>query len=81
MGRSKAVLAPHERRGYFLLQKHFRDVKMALLARHLGVTREYARQLMTGISGPGVGVAFRIEDESMGRIPARAWTERQKGKP
>jgi hypothetical protein len=61
--------------GCQLLWRHFGDANLTLFSTQIGVTREFARQLLAGIAGPGVRVAFAIEDASLGRIPARAWTQ------
>ena len=51
----------------------------AELARQLGTSREMVRRLASGLNGPGIEMACRIERITYGKVPLRAWITEAKG--
>jgi len=74
MGRSKAELRPVKTEARRRLAHVLADTDPGEFATKIGVSREHVMLLVAGKTGPGVGVAFRIEDHTLGYVPARAWT-------
>jgi len=50
-------------------------VQQAEMARRIGVSREMVRLLVDGRANPGLEVAIRIEQITLGKVPAAAWIE------
>ena len=74
MGRHPNPLRPGKTEGHRLLALYLHLLNRSLFARRVGCTRQYVTILVNGENVPGVGLAFRIESVTCGRIPAQAWT-------
>jgi transcriptional regulator with XRE-family HTH domain len=48
--------------------------RQSALAARLEITRGYMSELVAGRKLPSLQLAFRLEDETAGAVPARCWT-------
>jgi len=51
------------------------DLKKAVFARRVGMSRGFLGDLLTGRRTPGLGLAKRISDATNGAVPMSVWIE------
>ncbi len=57
------------------LQQYLTTHKGSALARAVGISPAYLSDLKNGKRGPSLAVAFAIERETNGAVPASAWVK------
>ncbi len=50
-------------------------------ARELGISQSYLSEIASGAKRPSLNVAFRIERETEGKVPASSWITTPSGRP